>query len=265
MNSKKTTYYRLYCSTRGVIGPPGLDSDNIVEARVSSFGENRFIEWENAGMQIIDCLDTQLQEFSGHILEWSALVSNKWFELFNNAYLVRSKHPIFILLTGLPGSGKTTLARNLSRKMGWLHFDFAAFAHQVIGGAPLMMSDYKKVGVLAEKKINNIIQNGISIIYDTTSPSATIRQHHLNAVKSANATKYVIYVPTNPDLCLERISLRQPASSIDIRSGIYRSSTDHIRTFWDYVDDFVIPNTCVLANNEFDVSGVLAQLDSRPF
>ncbi len=249
--------YRLYSRERGVIGPPGVDADSIV--RVDLFSENKVIEWVTVGAQEVDCLDAELQEFADHGLAWETMVENNWFDLLSNTHPTRSNNPKFILLTGLPGSGKTTLAKNLSSKLGWLHFDFADFALQVIGASPLMTNDYRQVGILAEKKINDAVKNGVSVIYDTTSLSVEMRQHHLDAVEFTNA-KYIVYVPTDPETCLKRVSLRQPASSIDIRDGIYRSNINYIRTFWDYVDDYVISDNCISANNVFDANGVLEQL-----
>ena len=256
-NINKESKYRLYNREKGVVGPPRKDSDKIIN--VKSFSENISVEWKTSGVQEGNYFDIDLQEFVEHEVAWEMLIEHNWHNLLTRAHLIRSNVPKFILLSGLPGSGKTTLAKELSSRTGWLHFDFADFAYQVIGASPLIMSDYKKVGVLAEKKINDAIKDGISVIYDTTSSSAEMRQHHLDAVEFTNV-KHIVYVPTDPETCLKRVSLRQPASSIDIRDGICRSDISYIRTFWDYVNDYIIPDNCIFANNVFGANSVLEEL-----
>lgn len=253
----KFSKYRLYSRTKGVIGPPQRDSDKIIN--LNFYADRLSVEWDASGIQEIDYFDIDFQEFVAHEVAWEAIIEHHWHNLLTRTDLVRSNNPKFILFTGLPGSGKSTIAKDLSLRTGWLHFDFANFTNQIIGYSPLVMSDYKKVGELAEKKINDAIKDDISVIYDTTSPSVEIRQHHLDAVEFTNA-KYIVYVPTEPKTCLKRVSSREPASSIDIRDGIHRSDINNIRTFWDYVNDYNVPANCILANNEFDSSGVLKKL-----
>jgi predicted kinase len=122
-----------------------------------------------------------------------------------------------------------------------------------------MMNDYRKIGALAEKKINDVIKDGISVIYDTTSASSKTRQLHFDAVEYTYI-KHTIYVHTDSEVCLNRVSLRRPASPIDLRKGIHRSSPNHIRTFYDYVNDYEAPNDCLVVNNESDVDIILRWL-----
>lgn len=260
INLNSTSRYRLYSETQGVIGPPGLDSDNIIglDARPDS----KVVKWKFAGLQNVDCFDAQIQEFVKHRISWDVHVENEWFNLLNNIPLSRSSDPNLILLTGLPGSGKTTLAKNICSKMGWLHFDFADFAHKVIGEPPLMVDDYVMVGRYIEKKLSKAIGIGISIVYDTTSPSPQIRQHIIDAIDLPNKST-IVYVPTEPETCLKRVSLRkQPPDSRDLRLGIYRSNKEHLRTINDFINDYEAPRTdeCVLAHNEADVDDILKWL-----
>src|SRR5688572_12254780 len=157
----KDSNYRLYDREKGVVGPPHKDSDNVIDLNFSS--ESIFVEWKNSGVQELNYFDIDLQEFVEHKITWKMLLENNWDNLLAHTHLVHSSTPKFILLTGLPGSGKSTLAKNLSSRTGWLHFDIANFTNQIIGSSPLMLSDYKKVGALAEKKINDAIKDGVTV------------------------------------------------------------------------------------------------------
>jgi predicted kinase len=253
----KKSKYRLYDRKKGVVGPPHKDSDKIINLK--TFSENISVEWSTSGIQEVDYFDTELQEFVEHEIALEMLIQQNWNSLLKQTHLVRSSVPKYILFTGLPGSGKTTLAKKLSSRTGWLHFDFADFAYQVLGDSPLMMNDYRKIGALAEKKINDVIKDGISVIYDTTSASSKTRQLHFDAVEYTYI-KHTIYVHTDSEVCLNRVSLRRPASPIDLRKGIHRSSPNHIRTFYDYVNDYEAPNDCLVVNNESDVDIILRWL-----
>lgn len=147
----------------------------------------------------------------------------------------------FILLSGIPGSGKTSLARQLSARLNIPHFDFSNFCKCVYGGHPAFQAQYQSVGEVVNKLVGEHLEQGLPIIYDTTAINPSIRRIHMHFASSAMRS-IVIWVDTDPSKCRERLIKYRKEDSLDLTLGKYRPNQRLVRTFDDFVRDFEPPN-----------------------
>ena len=176
-------------------------------------------------------LEKKIIERWGNIVEYSSVSS----------CLPRSS---FVLLTGLPGSGKSTFSRQLSKKTGAIHFDFSNFTKHIIGKHPQKQSTYSAVGQLIEPLISSTLNNGYSIIYDTTSISKKMRSHHFSSVPSIYP-KALVWLNTPKEVCRSRLSLRKPEDRPDIGRFSHRKSYILVKTFGDFCAEFESPHKAI--------------------
>ena len=113
--------------------------------------------------------------------------------------------PTFVMLVGLPASGKTTYAKTLKENDGYEHFSSDELRLS-LGFGPGEGS-----GAVFQKMLEGskaALQEGKSVIYDATNLSRKRRIHCLETLKSIICTKKCIIFAEPYELCLERNSKR---------------------------------------------------------
>lgn len=81
-----------------------------------------------------------------------------------------TEQPVLIVIGGLPGTGKTTIARELARQIGAVHLRIdtieQAIRSSVVGGQSLDDAGYKVAYALAEDNL----RNGRRVVADAVNP-----------------------------------------------------------------------------------------------
>ena len=241
---------RIVDRLHGVVGPHGRTCATLT--KVDVHGELLRLVWDDGCEQIVDGEQTHLEFFTPCEIDCKK-VALAWREL-TKSYDTLSALPAgsFILTTGFPGCGKSTLARCLSTHLGILHFDFSNFAKKIIGRHPLCQDDYIHVGRMVEPLISEHLARGGAMIYDTTAIAEGIRRHHFDAIPESSP-RTLVWVPTNSHFCLQRLMSQRPCESPDLRPNVTRLSAAHVRTFHDFVLSFEPPTVAVVVPNDRDV------------
>lgn len=124
--------------------------------------------------------------------------------------------PVFVLMAGLPGTGKTSLAAALGEKLGW----------------PVIGKDFLKTSLLtmelgwSEDLIGRVAYDllfdlardfhlcqGFSLIFDTSAHRDFILKHVIEIVAEAGAELKIIYCTASPELRRKRLEERIASNS----------------------------------------------------
>lgn len=249
----------------GIVGPPNRTWASVRSIR--THGKKTSIIWDDNGQQVMDPDLNVLQFFAPSEVDY-AKVDLEWRNLTEKCRPQTRHVPpgSFVLMTGFPGSGKTTLSKAFFAELGILHFEFSEFAKRVVGQHPVCQVDYIRVGTRVESLISDYLNCGGSVIYDTTAIDSSIRQHHFDAIPRSSP-RSLVWVPTESTVCHQRLSSQRPCDSPDLRPGLTRVSVTHVRTYNDFVIGFAPPRTAVIVPNDHEIRdacrGVLESLRSQ--
>lgn len=81
----------------------------------------------------------------------------------------KNARPVLILLSGLPGSGKTTLAAQLSQRTSAVHVESDAIRHELNSSPDYTRAENHKVFESVERLAKEALIEGRSVIVDATN------------------------------------------------------------------------------------------------
>ncbi len=111
--------------------------------------------------------------------------------------------PVLIILGGLPGTGKTTIARALARQIGAVHLRVDTI-EQTLGGVAGSEAGY----AVAQRVAKENLRNGQSVIADSVNPVAASRAGWRGSATEAGVVFLEIEV-----ICSDRAQHRQRAET----------------------------------------------------
>ena len=123
--------------------------------------------------------------------------------------------PTLVLMAGLPCSGKTTLARQLEKALGWPVESKDLFKAALLQtGGKMTDEEAGRVAyeLLFAQAEDLIVQKQCSIIFDTSAHRPFILENALRIVRAAGAEMKIIYCVAPRSLRLERLNKRTEAN-----------------------------------------------------
>jgi predicted kinase len=107
---------------------------------------------------------------------------------------------LLIIMSGLPFSGKTTIAQNLSRKLGiqLLSYDHDIYAHHKseVPVGTSVAKEFNMIEAIAREQIARKLKEGKSLIYDDLCLEREDRQKLTDLAKECQAKSIIIFVDT---------------------------------------------------------------------
>jgi predicted kinase len=125
-----------------------------------------------------------------------------------------------ILLVGIPGSGKTTLARKLIEK-GYTAISADSIREELYGDEG-EQGEPQKVFAIFFERLEKILSTGADVVVDNTNLKAQYRQEISERAKPfgyENPQIWVLDIPLN--VCLKRNSLRDRKVGDDIVTNMF--------------------------------------------
>jgi predicted kinase len=129
-----------------------------------------------------------------------------------------SRAPCLILLMGLPGAGKSTLARALARRRGDARVDRDALRARLFRGLPVTAERKRIANAAVWRRAARLLRARRSVIVDgMTLASAAERRHAHALARRLRARSLEIYLDCPPALACRRV-LRAAAHPATDRS-----------------------------------------------
>ena len=123
---------------------------------------------------------------------------------------------IVIMMLGVPGSGKTTFARQLADKLNWQRLNRVALRRELFGSrATLKLAeDEDRLEQARNQQLLATIRPGRSIICDYQHSTKAKRHATCQLAKEIGALPILVYVKTPPNLAIQRGTTRVGWDSI---------------------------------------------------
>jgi predicted kinase len=145
--------------------------------------------------------------------------------------------PIFTMLIGLPGSGKSTYAKWWIRKFGGVIHSSDAIREE-LSGDENNQNINQKVFSLLHKRVKEDLDAGINVIYDATNVSSKRRKSFLREIK-ADCVKRAVVIATPYEVCIQQNENRERVVPEDVINRMYRNfEVPYYFEGWDEVDIF---------------------------
>lgn len=118
------------------------------------------------------------------------------------------RKPILVVMVGIPGSGKSTIANELSKQYGMRVFSSDKIREEFYGDANIQGDAMKVFGTLYYR-MSKALQSGQDCIFDATNVNKKDRSGVFKRIHCDTEYDVVAYVVmTNVDECIRRDALR---------------------------------------------------------
>jgi predicted kinase len=130
--------------------------------------------------------------------------------------IYQSKEKLFfVMMAGLSGSGKTSLATRMGKATGWLVISKDLYKSSLIRcGTGMTDEETGRVAyeLLFDQAEEFIVRQQLSIIFDTSAHSPFILEHATRIAEAANAEMKIIHCIAPGNIRLERLNERATAN-----------------------------------------------------
>lgn len=146
------------------------------------------------------------------------------------------KEPVLFILLGLPGSGKTYLARQLSSKLGATHIELEKIRHAIFDNPQYTTDENSVVKHVAFMMAEEFLKAKLPVIYDTSTNRRVERRELRDFARHFEAKPLLIWQQIDPSTGYARVS-RRDSRKLDDRFGRVLDN----KTFMNFNDDLQTP------------------------
>lgn len=129
--------------------------------------------------------------------------------------------PNFVMLVGLPGSGKSYVAQKLSKMDYNIHS--SDDIREELSGDVNNQDINKQVFELLHNRVKEDLRAGKNCVYDATNISYKRRKAFLNELKSIECTKYCVLIATPYEVCITQNGMRDRRVPDYVIEKMYRN------------------------------------------
>lgn len=150
-----------------------------------------------------------------------------------------NKNTVLLMLIGLPGSGKSSLAKELCQSgkipKNTVILSSDELRKELYGDEENQAHNAELFDEL-HKRIRKNLESGVSVIYDATNIDKKRRVAYLNSISHIPCVKIAMAVMTPYDVCVKRNQMRdRKVPEYAIRRMLMNWTPPHIHEGFDYV------------------------------
>jgi predicted kinase len=137
--------------------------------------------------------------------------------------------PLFVLLYGFPGSGKTFFARQICEQLVATHVQSDRIRAELFENPAYSKDENHVVQSLTNYMTGEFLNAGVSVVYDVNALRASQRRALRNMAAKAGAETVLVWQQIDPESALARVSKRDKRK-IDDRyaQGLDRASFEQL-------------------------------------
>lgn len=159
--------------------------------------------------------------------------------------------PKFIMLVGIPGSGKSTHAKSLSRNKNAIHLSSDNIRAELYGDESIQ-GNPSEVFEIMHKRTLEALANGDNVIYDATNVTRRDRASIMSKIPKYVQTEcHIVWAPI--ETCIERDSKRERSVGKDVIDKMLKRFQ---APYYDEGFDSVL----ILYPNDFDMMGYMSNI-----
>jgi DegV family protein with EDD domain len=144
--------------------------------------------------------------------------------------------PALVIVTGLPGSGKSHFSRDLASRRPLAHLDSDALRRALVGRPTHSAEESARLFAAVHALIERLLSRGVSAIVDATSAKEAHRRLLYQIAKQAGARLLVVQTEAPPDLALERLRARSRGAATHDASDATVAVYNRMRRDWEPIE-----------------------------
>ena len=134
--------------------------------------------------------------------------------------------PVFIIISGLPGTGKSYLSKKLAEIIPACIIESDA-VRKMLWNKPVYDSmESESLFRVCHKLAENLLKDGISVVFDATNLTEYHRERLYNIGEKTNAKMLIVATTASEEVVRQRLDKRKSGSSLNDKSDadwdIYR-------------------------------------------
>jgi predicted kinase len=127
--------------------------------------------------------------------------------------------PAFIIVSGLPGTGKSYFCRRLAERLPFLVLESDALRKSLFSPPTYSPAESSRLFRTIHCLIEGLLKKGIPIILDATNLSERYRERLYNIAERLNAKLIIVRVEAPPDLVQKRLKARSERKEPEDKSN----------------------------------------------
>ncbi len=131
--------------------------------------------------------------------------------------------PVFIIVSGLPGSGKTYFSRKLAEEIPVTILESDALRKTLFPKPTYSPDESAALFQTIHRLIQKLLKDGMSVILDATNLSERYREYLYNIADRLGIKLILIYLKASPDVISSRLEARKldDGNKSDADWGVY--------------------------------------------
>jgi len=142
--------------------------------------------------------------------------------------------PAFIVVSGLPGTGKSYFCRKLAERLNFVILESDVLRRALFPSPGYDLTESRRLFKAIHLLIEGLLKRGMPLILDATNLSERYREHLYSIADHLDVRLVLVRVEAPPDVVRERLKARQgdPQSKSDADWGVYQKMRSSVQKIW---------------------------------